>query len=51
MAAQYSNRHFLRKTPNHLLALFFEAKGIVLAVDFSQFKVNDAGLAISLRDT
>lgn len=42
MAAQYSNRHFFRKAPNHLLALFFEAKGIVLAVDFSRLKGNDS---------
>ncbi len=42
MAAQYSNRHFFRKTPNHYLALFFEMKGIQLDVDFNQLKENDA---------
>jgi hypothetical protein len=42
MAAQYSNRHFFRKTPNHFIALFFEAKGIVLDVDFGQLKENGA---------
>jgi hypothetical protein len=42
MAAQYSNRHFFRKTPNHSLAQFFEAKAIPLEVDFSQLKENDA---------
>ena len=42
MAAQYSNRHFFRKTPNHSLARFYEAKGIQLEVDFSQLKENDA---------
>jgi len=41
MAAQYSNRHFFRKTPNHYLASFFEAKGIEIDVDFSQLKDND----------
>jgi len=42
MAAQYSNRHFFRKTPNHFLARFFEAKGIQLDLDFTQLKENDA---------
>lgn len=42
MAAQYSNRHFFRKTPNHFSALLFKAKGILLDVDFSQLKENDA---------
>ncbi len=42
MAAQYSNRHFFRKTPSHYLALFFDAKGIPLDVDFGQLKENDA---------
>ncbi len=41
MAAQYSNRHFFRKTPNYFLALFFEAKEILLDVDLSQLKEND----------
>ncbi|MDB4222363.1 hypothetical protein N9850_01220 [Granulosicoccus sp.] len=42
MAAQYSNRHFFRKTPNQFLAQFFAAKGAQLEVDFSQLKENDA---------
>ncbi len=42
MAAQYSNRHFFRKTPNHLLALYFEAKGKALELDFGELKENDA---------
>lgn len=33
MAAQYSNRHFFRRTPNQLLAQFFAAKAIPLEVD------------------
>jgi len=40
MAAQYSNRHFFRKTPNQLLAHFFEAKEVQLDVDLGQFKEN-----------
>ncbi|MDF1817523.1 MAG: hypothetical protein P1U54_02695 [Immundisolibacteraceae bacterium] len=42
MAAQYSNRHFFRKTPNQYLARFFEVKGVGLDVDFSELKENDA---------
>lgn len=42
MAAQYSNRHFFRKTPNHYFALFFEAKEIQLDLDFTQLKESDA---------
>ncbi|GEM_PF-5863917 len=42
MAAQYSNRHFFRKTPNVYLAQFFSAKGVPLAADVSQLKENDA---------
>ncbi|PCH63207.1 MAG: hypothetical protein COC09_06485 [Gammaproteobacteria bacterium] len=42
MAAQYSNRHFFRKTPNHYLAQFFEAKAIQLNLDFSALKENEA---------
>ena len=38
MAAQYSNRHFFRKTPNHYLASFFKAKGIEIDLDFSNLK-------------
>lgn len=41
MAAQYSNRHFFRKTPNFYLAKFFEAKGIQLDVNINQLKEND----------
>lgn len=40
MAAQYSNRHFFRKTPNEYLAQFFAAKGIPLAVDFDELNKN-----------
>jgi butyrate kinase len=42
MAAQYSNRHFFRKTPNEYLANFFEAKGIQLDVNINQLKEQDA---------
>ncbi|MBT3091534.1 MAG: hypothetical protein JAZ02_13455 [Candidatus Thiodiazotropha endolucinida] len=42
MAAQYSNRHFFRKTPNVYLAQYFTAKGVQLAVDVSELKENDA---------
>lgn len=42
MVAQYSNRHFFRKTPNQYLAAFFDTKGVQLNVDFSQLKENDA---------
>lgn len=42
MSAQYSNRQFFRKTPNHLLALYFEEKGMVLEVDINQLKDNDS---------
>jgi len=42
MAAQYSNRHFFRKTPNHHLAQFFAAKAIQLGLDFNSLKDNDA---------
>ena len=42
MAAQYSNRHFFRKTPNQYLAKFFEAKGIQLDVNINQLKEQDA---------
>lgn len=42
MAAQYSNRHFFRKTPNHHLAQFFAAKAIQLGLDFNSLKENDA---------
>jgi hypothetical protein len=41
MAAQYSNRHFFRKTPNFYLAKFFEAKGIQLDININQLKEND----------
>jgi hypothetical protein len=41
MAAQYSNRHFFRKTPNHYLATYFENKGIPLDLDFTTLKEND----------
>jgi len=42
MAAQYSNRHFFRKMPNHFLALYFEEKEVSFDVDFEQLKENDA---------
>lgn len=42
MAAQYSNRHFFRKTPNAYLAEYFAAKHITLDIDFSQLKENDS---------
>lgn len=41
MAAQYSNRHFFRKTPNQLLAQYFAQKDISLTVDFNELKEND----------
>lgn len=42
MAAQYSNRHFFRKTPNKYLAQYFEHKEIALAIDFGLLKESDA---------
>lgn len=42
MAAQYSNRHFFRKTPNQYLAAFFKAKGVELDIDFDQLKESAA---------
>lgn len=41
MAAQYSNRHFFRNTPNRYLALLFKLKNIQLDVDFATLKEND----------
>ena len=41
MAAQYSNRHFFRKTPKLYLAKFFEAKGIQLDININQLKEQD----------
>jgi hypothetical protein len=41
MAAQYSNRHFFRKTPNQLLAQFFAAKAIQLEVDVVELNETD----------
>ncbi len=40
MAAQYSNRHFFRKTPNQYLAQFFEAKAIQVELDFDELAEN-----------
>ena len=40
MAAQYSNRHFFRKTPNLHLASFFRSKGF--EIDISELKETDA---------
>ncbi len=51
MAAQYSNRHFFRKTPNHYLAQFFEKKAIQLDIDFGQLKENDAEALQSALNT
>jgi hypothetical protein len=36
MAGQYSNLQFFRQTPNHYLALFFEANGIAIDSDTIQ---------------
>ena len=44
MAAQYSNRHFFRKTPNAFLAQCFAIKGIELVADVSKLKENDGRL-------
>lgn len=41
MAAQYSNRHFFRKTPNWYLAKYFEDKGIQLGVNINELQEND----------
>ena len=41
MAAQYSNRHFFRKTPNQYLAQFFTAEDTRPEVEFSNLKEND----------
>ena len=41
MAAQYSNRHFFRKTPNLYLAAFFEASHIPLGIDFDKLAESD----------
>ena len=42
MAAQYSNRHFFRKTPNNYLAQFFTAKNAPLELDFKELKETDS---------
>ncbi len=42
MAAQYSNRQFFRKTPNHYLAQFFTVKELELAVNFETLPENAA---------
>ncbi len=44
MAAQYSNRHFFRKTPNQYLAAFFKARGVELGIDFDKLKDNAADI-------
>lgn len=44
MAAQYSNRHFFRKTPNAFLAQYFAAKGVQLVLDVSELKEADGRL-------
>ncbi|MGE4348684.1 MAG: hypothetical protein AB7D28_02830 [Candidatus Berkiella sp.] len=41
MAAQYSNRHFFRKTPNWYLAKYFEDKGIQLGIKVYELQEND----------
>ncbi|HVT62112.1 MAG TPA: hypothetical protein VHD33_01315 [Legionellaceae bacterium] len=38
MAAQYSNRHFFRKTPNFYLSKFFAEKDIQLVATIEQIK-------------
>lgn len=40
MAAQYSNRSFFRKIPNHYLAQFFDTESLELEVDFDQLDEN-----------
>lgn len=42
MAAPYSNRQFFRKTPNKLLARYFEQRGTVLSIDLEHLEENDA---------
>lgn len=42
MATQYSTRQFIRRTPNHLLAKFFDASQIPLSVDFNKLSENSA---------
>lgn len=42
MAAQYSNRHFFRKTPNAYLARYFAARGFQLSTNVGDLKENDA---------
>lgn len=44
MAAQYSNRHFFRKTPNFYLVKFFEARGIQFNLNINELKENEADI-------
>ena len=35
-----SNRHFFRQTPNHYLALYFDAKGVEVDADITKLSEN-----------